>query len=192
MLDLLGGEIGELQGRGGEGDKAVRLRGAEFGERLVLDADQLGGGIALGAVPKRVDAEGLDIDAGLVHLRQAIADIRPQEAWRLERVIDHLRRIRNDAMGVHVDGLDPFAADDDLATAMRVRLPAAPRRGAGTGGNLAPDKSDAGRQISADRHFRPLNPMIRRFQPTTARERNPACFRRLSQGYCNSLAALLQ
>jgi hypothetical protein len=54
----------------------------------------------------------------------AVADIRPQQARRLERVIDDLRRIGDDAMGVDVDGLDPLAADDDLAPAMRVRLPA--------------------------------------------------------------------
>ncbi len=64
-------------------------------------------------------------------------------------------------MGVDVDGLDPLAADDDLAAAMRVRLPArggaAARTGGGAGGNVAPDKGDAGRQISADRHFTPLN-----------------------------------
>jgi hypothetical protein len=53
VLDLLGGKVGMLQRGGGEGDEAVRIAGAEFGEGLVLDADQLGGGIALGPVPKR-------------------------------------------------------------------------------------------------------------------------------------------
>ena len=63
MLDLLGGEIGVLQRRRREGDEAVGMAGAELDQLLVLDPDQLGRGVALGAVPERVDAERLDIDA---------------------------------------------------------------------------------------------------------------------------------
>ena len=42
MLDLLGGELGMLQGRRREGDEAVGAGGAELDQRLVLDPDQLG------------------------------------------------------------------------------------------------------------------------------------------------------
>src|SRR5439155_11644326 len=111
VLDLLRGEVGMLDGSGRKGDKAVGMTGAELRQRLVVEADQLGRGIALGAVPERVDAERLDIDAGTIHLGEAIADIRPQETRRLERVIDDLRSIGNDAMRVDIDGLDPLAAD---------------------------------------------------------------------------------
>ena len=39
MLDLFGGKLRELQCGRRESDKAVGMRGAEFGQLLVLDAD---------------------------------------------------------------------------------------------------------------------------------------------------------
>jgi len=36
---------------------------------------------------------------------EAVANIRPQQGWRLERVIDQLRGVRDDAMRVHIDVL---------------------------------------------------------------------------------------
>ena len=117
MFDLLRGEVGMLQRGGREGDEAVGIGGAELDQRLVLDLDQLGGGVALGAVPVRVDAQRLDVDALRVHRRDAGAGVVHQQAGRLERMIDHRRGRRNDAMGVHVDGLDPLAVDHDLAPA---------------------------------------------------------------------------
>src|SRR5207302_5174561 len=114
MLDLLRGEVGMLDGSGRKGDKAVGMTGTELRQRLVVEADQLGRGIALGAVPEGVDAERLDIDAGAVHLGEPVADIRPQEPRRLERMVDYLRGVGNDAMRVDIDGLDPLAVDHDL------------------------------------------------------------------------------
>ena len=93
MLDLFDGEVGILQCRGCKGDKPIRLRGAELDQGLVLDSDQCGDDIALGPVPVWIDAERLDIDARVIHLRQTVADIGPQETRRFERVIDQLRRI---------------------------------------------------------------------------------------------------
>src|SRR5436309_2556797 len=132
MLGLFGGKLRELQCGRRERDKAVGMRSAEFGQLLVLDADQLGRGIAFRAVPKGVDAERLDIDARLVHVGDAVADIGPQEPRRLERVIDDLCGIRNDAMRMHVDRLDALAGDDNLpAPRVRMRVCAASATGTG-------------------------------------------------------------
>ena len=115
MFELLDGELGMLQGHRCEGDKAVRRRGAELGQLFVLDADQLGRRVALRAIPKRVDAERLDIDPLRVHLLDAVGNIGPQQPRRLQRVVDHRRRLGNDRMGMDIDGLDPLAVDDHLA-----------------------------------------------------------------------------
>src|SRR3954454_4714640 len=91
-----------------------------------LHPDQLGGGVTLGAVPERVDAERLDIDTGTVHLGQPVADISPQQTGRFERVIDNLGRIGNDAMRMHIDGLDALAGDHDFPARLMMGAPAMP------------------------------------------------------------------
>src|SRR6476660_6230390 len=150
------------------------MTGTELDQRLVLHFDQLFGRIALGAIPERVDAQRLNIDARLVHVREAVPDIRPKQRGCFERVIDQLRGVGNDAVRVHIDGLDPLTGDDDLPASMRVRVHAPAQTGAGSGRNLAIDKSDAGGatgwRIGADRHFYFLpssRPRIRR-EPTMA------------------------
>jgi hypothetical protein len=159
VLDLLRSEVRKLQRRRREGDETIAMTGTELDQRLVLHFDQLFGRVALGAVPERVDAQRLDIDARLVHLREAIPDIRPKQRGCFERVIDHLRGVGNDAVRVHIDGLDPLAGDDDLPASMRmgVAAPAPARTGAVSGGDLAVDKGNAvgatGRRIGADRHL---------------------------------------
>jgi len=154
VLDLLRGKVGELQRGGREGDEAVLVAGAELDQRFVLHLDQLFGGVALGAVPERIDAERLDIDARPVHLCEAGADIRPQEARRFERMIDDLRGVRDDAMSVDIDGLDALAGDHDLpALGVVVGMPrAATRAGACPGGNFAAGENEAAGHIGADRH----------------------------------------
>ena len=119
-----------LQRRGREGDEAVGVGRAELGQRLVLDLDQLGRGVALGAIPVRVDAERLDIDALRVHRGDARAGVVHQQARRFERMVDHGRGRRDDAMGVHVDGLDPLAVDHDLAPPPACACGCAPAAGA--------------------------------------------------------------
>jgi hypothetical protein len=145
------------------------MTGTELDQRLVLHLDQVFGRVALGAVPERVDAQRLDIDARLVHVREAVPDIRPEQRGCFERVIDQLCGVGNDAMRVHVNGLDPLTGDDDLPTSMRVSVDATARTRAGPGRNLAVDEGDAGGaaggRIGADRHFHflPLSrPRIRR------------------------------
>ena len=175
VLDLLRSEVRKLQRRRREADETIGMTGTELDQRLVLHFDQLFGRVALGAVPERVDAQRLDIDARLVHVREAVPDIRPKQRGCFERVIDQLRGVGNDAVRVHIDGLDPLTGDDDLPASMRVGVDAPARTGAGSGGNLAVDKGDAGGaagwRIGADRHlyFLPLSrPRIRR-KPTMAR-----------------------
>src|SRR5262245_9278514 len=172
VLDLLRSEIGKLQRRRPEADETIGMTGTELDQRLVLHFDQLFDRVALGAVPEWVDAQRLDIDARLVHVREAVPDIRPKQRGCFERVIDQLRGVGNDAVRVHIDGLDPLTGDSDLPTSMRVRVDATTRTRAGHGENLAVDKGDAGGaagwRIGADRHFHFLSlsrPRIRR-EPT--------------------------
>ena len=56
-----------LHRHGGEGDEAVRMRGDQLGELLVLQLDQRLGLVAVGVVPERIDADRLHVDALLVH-----------------------------------------------------------------------------------------------------------------------------
>src|SRR5262245_11787024 len=144
VLDLLRSEVRKLQRRRREADETVGMTGTERGQRLVLHFDQLFGRVALGAVPERVDAQPLDIEARLVHVSEAIPAIRPKQRRCFERVIDQLRGVGNDAVRVHMDGFDQLTGDDDLPASMRVGLDAPARTGAGSGGNLAVDKGDGG------------------------------------------------
>ncbi len=123
VLELLDRQLRVLQCDGRKSDEAVRGGGAELGQLLVLDPDQLGRGVAVGAIPEGVDAERLDIDPLGIHLGDAVGKVRPQEARRLQRMVDHRRRLRNDGMGVDVDSLDPLAIDHDLAPPPRLRCP---------------------------------------------------------------------
>src|SRR5215475_8959430 len=157
LFDLFGGQVGILQCRGRKGDEPIRLRGAELDQGLVLDPDQFSDGIALGPVPVWIDAERLDIDARVIHLHQTVADIGPQETRRFERVIDQLRRLRDDAMRMHVNGLDPLATHNDFAAALHLRMArTAARLHTGAGAALTADKGQARASIHgfADRHFR--------------------------------------
>ena len=66
------GEVGILQRHRGEGDEALRVRRADLGELLVLDPDRPLRATSRSAVPVRVDAERLDVDALLVHRRMRV------------------------------------------------------------------------------------------------------------------------
>src|SRR4030095_14451574 len=104
-----------------------------------------------------MDAHRRHIDARVIHLRQPVADIGPQETRRFERVIDQLRRLRDDAMRMHVNGLDPLATYDDFAAAIRLRLArtaARPGPGAGAGPTAHKGQARASMHGSAERHCR--------------------------------------
>ena len=149
-----------LQGRGREGDEALGIGRAEFDQRLVLDLDQLGRGVALGAIPVGIDAERFHVDALRIHRRDAHAGVGHQQARRLERMLDDGHRRRHRAMGVDVDGLDPLAVDHDLAPPrMRMAMPMRlrVRRRRRTLHRTAREGDTAGRharnQIPAQSHF---------------------------------------
>ena len=83
LLDLFNCEFRILQCRGAKGYEPIRLRSAEPGQSLVLHLDKFGDRIPLSPVPIGIYAERLNIDARLIHLRQSVTDIGPQEARRL-------------------------------------------------------------------------------------------------------------
>ena len=84
LIDLFGCEVRILQCRGRKGSEPILGRRAELGQGLVLHSDQFSDGIALSPVPVRIDAERLDIDARLIHLRKTVAEIGPQKAGGLK------------------------------------------------------------------------------------------------------------
>jgi hypothetical protein len=122
ILDLLGGKLGMLQGGGREGHETVGVGGAELDQRLVLHLDQLSRDVALGPVPVGIDAERLDVDALCIHGRDTRAGVVHQQPGRLKRMLDQRHRLRDAAMGMDVDCLDPLAIDHDLA-ATRMGVP---------------------------------------------------------------------
>ena len=119
-LELRDRKIGELQRERREGGKSIGLRGAELGQLLVVDLDDLRGGVAVLAVPERIDRQHLHVDRHGVHLLEPLLDRdehvlgalghRPRAARRLARQGE---RLVKQAMRVHVDGLDPLAVDGD-------------------------------------------------------------------------------
>ena len=69
-------------------------------------------------------------------------------------MIDQLRRLRDDAMRMHINGLDSLATNDDLAAAMGLHL-ARPAARTSIGADLTVDKGQnrTGIRDSTDRHF---------------------------------------
>ena len=155
-FDLLDRETGVLQRRGGEGDKAVRRGGADFRQRLILDADQFRRRVPLGMVPVGIDAERGDVEPLRIHCRDARRGIVHQQFWVFQRVADDRHGVGYRAVGVDVHRLDPRAVDDDLA-AMRVRRRDAGLRAVGRGGaaQFAADETDS-RWTPAHSHFLPF------------------------------------
>ena len=80
FLELLGGEIGKLQGDGGEGDKAVGMRGTRLGQLLVLDLDDL-----LGKVAIRLYQFGLMLSASMSMPCSSIASSRAASSVAMSR-----------------------------------------------------------------------------------------------------------
>src|SRR5262249_50438627 len=168
LFELLDREVGELQREGGKGREAVGVLRAELGELFVLDLDDLGHHVALGAIPRRVDAEHLHIDAELVHLAEPalpyFIDPRTDRALRLQP--QQSVRLGYRAVRVHVDYPRAAAGDQDLAAlSRRLRLRARLRRAQQT----ATRKHDTGcgsgcflHEIPARDHFSPS--VVCRFQ----------------------------
>jgi len=140
----------------------VRLGGAQLGELLVLDLDDLGGEIAIASVPERIDRQHLHVDRLPVHRLQPLVDLDEGFCRAPYRGKLDSSRVRAEqgaglaevAMGVNVDGLDLLAVDDDrqrAGCALGVRAfeqSAAAEDDPGRGGGGALQKgSSAGRTI---------------------------------------------
>src|SRR3989475_275861 len=167
--ELLHRQVRELERDRGEGDEAVRVGRAELGEPLVLDLDHLSGDVALGPVPRGVDADRLHVDALGVHLADPTGPdlVDPRTARDVGFQPEQRLRLRDHAVGVHVDHLHAATADDHFAAPagrlhvaarryrLGARLPARrrPRRGSrprsGRSGQIASGEGDAGHR--ADR-----------------------------------------
>ena len=117
FLQLLGGQIGILQGHGGESYEPIRLFGAQFGEHFVLDFYDARGEVAIRAVPVRVDAQSLHVDALLVHHLEAFGS--HNESGTLGGIVAaHERYCFGDsAVRVNIDGLHAASVHGHLASA---------------------------------------------------------------------------
>src|SRR6266849_1640887 len=107
-----------LQGERGEGGEAVRTRSAQLGQFFVLDLDDLGGGVAVLAIPEWVDGENLHVDRLSIHALEALLDDN-EVLLRASGLRYHPAGLvahqgigfAEAAMCVHVNGLDSLAVD---------------------------------------------------------------------------------
>src|SRR5262249_7363365 len=116
--ELPHGEVRILQRERGKCRKAIRARGAQCSQFFVLQLDDLGGRVAVLAVPKRVDGEYFHVDRLSVHPLEALLDAdemlhgtfhaRHHAACLVPHQSERLVEV---AVRVHIDGLDPLAVD---------------------------------------------------------------------------------
>jgi len=93
------------------------MRLAPFGDALIVNADDLGGEVAVRAVPPElVDREHLHVDAARVHSRQAIGshDLGHGVIALDVRAGKQLARFGNDQVTVDVDHFHALAGNHDL------------------------------------------------------------------------------
>ena len=129
LLELLGREVGVLQGHRRERDEPVRMRRAELGQLLVLQLDQLRRDVAIRVVPVRIDAERLDVDALRVHRADAIRDPRLQQELRLHLPSHERHGFGERAVRVYVHRLHTLAVHHHVTSArLGGARPAADRR----------------------------------------------------------------
>src|SRR5262245_12269520 len=115
-LELLHGEVRILQRERGKCRKAIRARCAQFSQFFVLQLDDLGGRVAVLAVPERVDREHFHVDRLSIHPFEALLDddemlrgtfdARHHAACLIPHQSERLVEV---AVRVHIDGLDPLA-----------------------------------------------------------------------------------
>ena len=118
MFELIGREIGVLQGNRRQADEPIRLCRADVGELLVLQLDDLTGEVGLCLGPKdRVETERLDVDALLIHHLGAFR--RDHERLQLHLQTNQRVRLRHVAMGMQVDGPNALSIDNDFASLLR-------------------------------------------------------------------------
>ena len=119
VLQLPRREIGVLQRHGRERDEPLGRDGAELDQPLILDPDHVGGAVAVGAVPERVDAERRDIDPLLVHRPQPLSGGLLQQGRETDVLAQQRHRLGNGAVRVHIDHRHPAAVDHHLAPLCR-------------------------------------------------------------------------
>ena len=117
-MELLGRQVGMLQGDRRQRDKSVGVCRHPLREPFVLREHDLGRQRALGRIPPvTVDAERLHVDALLIHELQALrsqhvvatATAQPLQRRSLDDVRD-----RNDAVGMGVYHANPPVAEHHL------------------------------------------------------------------------------
>ena len=120
ILELLHGEIGILKGERSEGGEAVRLCGAQLRQLLILHLDDLGGGVAVLAVPERIDGEHLHVDRHRIHGREALLDDDEVLLGAFGRrhhargfCAHEVDGLVEQAVGVDIDTLDALAVDHE-------------------------------------------------------------------------------
>ena len=114
-FQLLHREVGGLQGERGEACETVRMGRAELGQLLVLDLDDLGGKVAIPAIPERIDRQHFHVDGLRIDGRQPLIEIDDDFVGAA-----HLRQqglgaflaeqrvgLTDQAMRVDVDGFRP-------------------------------------------------------------------------------------
>ena len=95
------------------------MGGAQLGEFLILNFDELGGYLAVGRIPKGIDAQGLHIDALGVH---GLQTVRQRSILAGNISVHQLRGFGHGAMSVDVDGLHAAAAYHHLPAPLGARL----------------------------------------------------------------------
>ena len=120
VFQLLRGQVRELQGGRGQGDKPVGMFSHPRGKSFVVDTDDVRCQIPVGSIPPiPVDAQSLVVDAAFVHVLQAVrAEGLPggKTDVRKIRLLQNVGDLRKDAMRVNVHCSGPPGADVDLAS----------------------------------------------------------------------------
>jgi hypothetical protein len=113
-------EIGILQCQGSEGGKPLGPRRTKLRQFLVLNFDDLSRGVAILAVPERIDRQHLHIDCHRIHFLQALFDgdemLRHALDWRQNLVgpVPHqVNGFTEIAMCVDIHREDALAIDFD-------------------------------------------------------------------------------
>jgi hypothetical protein len=118
VLDLLRGEVGKLEADRSKRDEAVGIARANLYQPFVIETHDFRGSIAIGPIPERIDAERFHVDALHVHVAQPGRRVLHHDAAGMVVVgvlTEKLRRCRNQAVRVHVDGFHAAALDHDFA-----------------------------------------------------------------------------
>ena len=104
-----------------ERGESIRLRRDQLRQFFVLDGDDFLGQVAVGFIPEWIDRQNFEVDRLAIHRGDTFLDGQPclgavvdRRSQRFgARVAHQVRRFVEQAVGMDVDGLDPFAVDHD-------------------------------------------------------------------------------